>query len=99
MSVFKSYKNVKWYQPILEDKLRTIFLNGLNEYAHLDNCINKKVYPEFTFKRTAFELTRLIENVIDLDYFINCENKLDKRELLDIFTNEYLIQDLRQFKF
>ena len=67
-------------------------LNGLNEFVHLDNC-NKTVYPEFTFNRTAFELTRLIENIIDVDYFINCDNELDKRELLDIFTNEYLIQD------
>lgn len=90
--VFKSYQNVAFYRPILEDKLRTIFLNGLNEFEHLrEQCGRYNVYPQFNYN--ALNLTRLIETEFVVDYLINCEGPLNIDQTLDKFANEFLLQD------
>ena len=91
--VFRSYANYAFYQPILEDKLRTVLHDGLAGFAHLKNCGHYTIYPMLSYNRSSFELTRLINTVFDVTYQIYCANALDERELLDKFTNEYLVQD------
>lgn len=90
--VFRSYEQEVFYQPILEDKLRTIFLNGLKQFVHLE-CGRYTAYPQLTYDRDALNLTRLIETEFTVDYLINCERPLNNDETLDKFANEFLLQD------
>lgn len=93
-TVFRSYQNVPFYQPILEDKLRKRFLNGLNEFADLKQaCGRYTVYPQLSYDRAALRLTSLIETVFNVSFLINCERPVNSDELLDKFTNEFLLQD------
>lgn len=92
-NVFESYENIDFYKRIQEDKLRRIFMNGLKEFVHLEECGIYTIYPEFSFDRTAFKPTRLINTVFDVKYLISCEKSIDKNNLLSKFTNEHLQSD------
>lgn len=90
--VFKSFQHYDFYKPILEDKLRTIFMNGLVSFGHLKKCGTYNVYPSLKYE-SNLELTKLVDHVFDVDYQIYCERALDVNELVNEFTKNHLISN------
>ena len=86
--VFWSLEEVEFYKPQLEDKLRTMFVDGLKGLQLIKkNC--SLIYPELTYDKQSFKMNRLVETLFDVDYLIYCEKPLNKTkdEILDLFMN------------